>query len=163
MPAEAKGKCATSAVLEQNDIGLQKMHERQTWQWHYQSGYIRPAIREPGRIYCLDSATVTKNPSRNGPPGPPMVNVCHPNRSTQKWAVRSISDGHTIGGDASVALADWGSQVQLVSHDSQCLSVVDMSGTIGFGPCDKKKDAQIWTLRRFEHTTHGVKVMERQE
>jgi hypothetical protein len=161
MAAESKGKCTTAAVLGQGDTHLHKIHERQTWQWHYQTGYVRPAIREPGRIYCLDSRIVTKNPNRNGPSGVPMVNVCHPNRNTQKWVLKSVSNGHTLGGADAVADDDWGSQVQLVAFDSQCMEVTDTTGTLGFRDCESTKSEQIWTLRRFEHTTHGLTVSRR--
>lgn len=86
MPGEAKGKCATTAILTDiHENGLPKIHERQTWQWHPNSGHVRPAIREPGRIYCLDAASVTKSRERDGVEGPPMVNVCNPDRDTQLW------------------------------------------------------------------------------
>lgn len=51
---EVKRGCADAKLLEAEGVDLPKNIERHTWMWHADSGYIRPAIREPGRIYCLD-------------------------------------------------------------------------------------------------------------
>lgn len=48
------------------------------------TGYIRPAIREPGRIYCLDAIPVTRDVGHDNAP---MANVCHPGRQGQLWDV----------------------------------------------------------------------------
>ena len=44
-------------MLDTDGTDLPKKIERHVWMWHADEGYIRPAIREPGRIYCLDKGT----------------------------------------------------------------------------------------------------------
>ena len=50
------------------------------------SGYIRPAIREPGRLFCLDAERIPR-PALDGPP---MVGVCNPARKAQVWQLNPI-------------------------------------------------------------------------
>jgi len=162
MPAQAMGKCATSTVLSQLDETLSKVHERQTWQWHGHSGHVRPAIREPGRIYCLDAFAVIKNVRRNGPPGPPMVNVCHPERSSQVWRLRPADGGGELGGADTAPPVHWGKQVLLVASDGRCVGIANQSTSeLQLTECASTELLQRWTLRHFEHTTHGFKAQPR--
>eukprot|EP00040_Diaphanoeca_grandis_P003765 m.25830 g.25830 ORF g.25830 m.25830 type:complete len:718 (+) comp15181_c0_seq2:313-2466(+) len=161
--AEAVTKCANEDELKTLSNPFPKYYERHTWQWHYESGYIRPAIREPGRVYCLDSEPIGLNIHVSEYHGSPMVNVCNPTRGGQKWEFRELSsqnDGKTQVMTFYNAFAD------------QCLSLggetaIDpkankklqpSSRVVHMKSCDDRDVTQHWKRNQFLNATHGFKL-----
>eukprot|EP00041_Stephanoeca_diplocostata_P023501 m.578799 g.578799 ORF g.578799 m.578799 type:complete len:763 (+) comp22309_c0_seq5:142-2430(+) len=163
-PAEVKGMCATDDVLKTQENGLPKSHEQQTWQWHMETGYIRPAIREPGRIYCLDAIPVTRDVAHDNPP---MANVCHPGRPGQLWDIldtatlQSRSPQFAPGRRGGVVPEGGTMSIVRSRATNTCISVlvtVDGVATseLRLRPCNASDPAQQWSLHMFHKATHGA-------
>lgn len=173
--AEIKSSCANDEVLASEPTPLSKAHERQTWMWYNGSGHIRPAIREPGRVYCLDSEPYGLRGSAKDYTGPPMVNVCSPVRDGQIWQLLQPTPAR----DGSVDVDGSGFVLLFNAHTNKCLSLESdvetnveaadvrskaadvRSKQLNFGlsqaSCDHLNAFQLWKTKRFAIATHGMK------
>ena len=166
---EISPRCASDSILEADQPLLGKMHERHTWMWHPKTGHIRPAIREPGRIYCLDGELAFGRGSADVP----MVNICNPTRESQRWTLTKASSSSGGKGHESVRVQN--------TKSSKCVEAV-MTDTLGdkasryvsanskqkvpkqlvplLRDCNDGGDddgAQLFEKRQFQHATHGFK------